>query len=122
MTVISPWIEVENASTALDFYARAFDATVQQRLDDGDTSRVVVAQLAIDEATFWVQEEPGTPRPDGGGPIRMILTVENPDALFAQAAAAGATEVFPVTEEHGWRTGRVADPFGYHWELSKPVG
>jgi PhnB protein len=47
----------------------------------------------------------------------MILTVPNPDAIFAQAIAAGATEIFPVGEEHGWRLGRLADPFGLHWEI-----
>jgi len=47
----------------------------------------------------------------------MILTVADPDAVFERALIAGATEVFPVGEEHGWRLGRVADPFGLHWEI-----
>jgi len=53
----------------------------------------------------------------------MILTVDDPDAVFEQAIAAGATQVFAVSEEHGWRTGtgRLADPFGHHWEMSKPL-
>ncbi len=50
----------------------------------------------------------------------MILTVDDPDAMFEQAIAAGATEVFAVSEEHGWRIGRIADPFGHHWEIGKP--
>ena len=49
--------------------------------------------------------------------VRMIITAANPDALFAQALNAGASEVFPVGEEHGWRLGRLADPYGYHWEI-----
>jgi PhnB protein len=57
----------------------------------------------------------------GGGSIRMILTVSDPDSLFAQALQAGATEVFPVGEEHGWRLGRLVDPFGLHWEIGRPV-
>ncbi len=57
----------------------------------------------------------------GGATSRMILTVPDPDAVFAQALAAGAREVFPVAEEHGWRIGRVADPYGHHWEIGKPV-
>jgi PhnB protein len=52
----------------------------------------------------------------------MILTVDDPDAVFEQAIAAGATEVFAVFEDHGWRIGRVADPFGHHWEIGKPLG
>jgi PhnB protein len=47
----------------------------------------------------------------------MILTVADPDAVFAQAMQAGATEVFPVGEEYGWRLGRIVDPFGHHWEI-----
>jgi PhnB protein len=49
----------------------------------------------------------------------MILTVADPDAVFAQAVRAGAAEIVPVAEEHGWRVGRVADPFGHHWEIGR---
>jgi PhnB protein len=51
----------------------------------------------------------------------MILTVADPDAVFGQARAAGAAEVFPVGEENGWRLGRVVDPFGHHWEIGRPL-
>jgi PhnB protein len=51
----------------------------------------------------------------------MILTVADPDAVFAQAVKAGASVVFPVGEEHGWRLGRVVDPFGLHWEIGRPL-
>ncbi len=82
----------------------------------------VVARLSVDGAEFWVSgeaPEPGStsPEPVGGGSVRMILTVADPDAVFARALAAGASEVFPVGEEHGWRLGRVVDPFGLHWEI-----
>ncbi len=53
--------------------------------------------------------------------VRMILTVEDPDSVFERALAAGATAVAPIYEEHGWRIGRVADPFGHHWEIGKPL-
>jgi PhnB protein len=49
----------------------------------------------------------------------MILTVDDPDAAFAAAVAAGATVVAAVHEGHGWRVGRIADPFGHHWELGR---
>jgi PhnB protein len=51
----------------------------------------------------------------------MILTVPNPDAVFARALKAGATEIFPVGEEHGWRLGRLADPFGLQWEIGHQI-
>ena len=51
----------------------------------------------------------------------MILTVPDPDAAFDRAVAAGAQEVFPVGEGHGWRLGRLVDPFGHHWEIGRPL-
>jgi PhnB protein len=51
----------------------------------------------------------------------MVMIVDHPDAVFATAIAAGATVVWPVGNQHGWRVGRVVDPFGHHWEIGKPV-
>jgi PhnB protein len=55
-----------------------------------------------------------------GGTVRMILTTD-PDAVFARAIKAGATEIFPMGEEYGWRLGRVVDLFGHHWEIGRPL-
>ena len=49
------------------------------------------------------------------------MTVPDPDASFARAIAAGARQVWAVTEEYGWRIGRVVDPFGHHWEIGLPL-
>lgn len=116
MTSIAPWIAVSNATDAVDFYKAAFGAIERERLEDG--GRIVVAELAIGDATFWVQDEPDE---HGGGPIRLILVVDDPRAAFAQAVAAGATEIAPVGEGHGWLIGRVEDPFGHHWEVGRRV-
>ena len=52
----------------------------------------------------------------------MVLVVDDPDAVFAWAVAAGASVVWPVADQsYGWRVGRVADPFGHHWEIGKPL-
>jgi PhnB protein len=51
----------------------------------------------------------------------MILTVEDPDAAFDRAVAAGARILWPVANQHGWRLGRIVDPFGHHWEIGKPL-
>jgi PhnB protein len=51
----------------------------------------------------------------------MTLVVDDPDVVASRAIAAGATEVHPVTDDYGWRLGRVADPFGHHWEIGKPL-
>jgi PhnB protein len=117
-TSIAPWLSVHDAATALDFYKAAFAAVERYRLED-DAGAVMVAQLAIGGADFWVQQDPDARPLADGGPIRLIMTVENPDGVFQQAIAAGATPIAEVHEEHGWRTGRIADPFGHHWELAR---
>ncbi|HEY2120105.1 MAG TPA: hypothetical protein VGH37_13035 [Candidatus Acidoferrum sp.] len=47
------------------------------------------------------------------------MTVADPDAVLLRALKAGATEIYPVGEEHGWRIGRVVDPYGHHWEIGQ---
>ena len=56
----------------------------------------------------------------GGGTCRILLTVDDPDDLLERAVAAGATEKSPVGDEHGWRLGRITDPFGHEWEIGRP--
>ena len=85
-----------------------------------------MARLSVGGAEFWLSDESPehgnfSPESLGGGSVRMISTVPDPDTVFAAAVAAGATEVFPVTEEYGWRLGRVVDPFGHHWEIGHPL-
>jgi PhnB protein len=118
---IAPWLAVRDAAQAVAYYTAAFGATEVYRLD-GDGGRVEVAQLSIGGALFWVQNDPdASPDVCGAGPVRMILSVEDPDKFFAQSVSAGATAVAQVHEEHGWRTGRIIDPFGHDWELSKQL-
>jgi PhnB protein len=117
---IAPWLSISKRSNPVAFYKTAFGAVETYRLEDPGGG--IVTRLAVDTAEFWVSEEDGVDKDVatyslGGGSVRMILTVANPDALFAQALAAGATEIFPVGEEYGWRLGRLADPFGLHWEI-----
>ena len=92
---------------------------------DSETGGSVV-RLSVQGAEFWVSEETEesqewSSQPLGGNSLRIILTVADPDALFARALAAGAKQIFPVSEGHGWRIGRLADPFGLHWELGHPL-
>lgn len=102
----------------MEFYQQAFGASIVYKLDTPDES--VVARLSISGAEFWVSDG-NEPEPLGGKSVRMILTVDDPDLLFNRAIGAGATEIFPVSEAHGWRLGRLADPFGLHWEIGKEL-
>ena len=120
-TTIAPWLTVADGARALAFYQGALGAVDAYRLD-GDDGTVLVARLEVDGAAFWIsQDADASPGANGGDAIRMILTVGDPDALFERAIAAGATQVAPVAEEYGWRTGRVTDPFGHDWEFSRPI-
>ncbi len=120
-TSLAPWLSVSQATEAVAYYKAAFGAVERYRLED-DVGKIVVAQLAIEGADFWLQEDiDSSPASLDRQSVRMILTVDDPDAVFKQALAAGASQVFAVSEEHGWRIGRVIDPFGHHWEIGKPL-
>ena len=123
-TSIAPWLSVRSGARAVDFYRRAFGATEVFRLEDPGGS--VVARLSVDGAEFLLGDESpehGNHSPEslGGGTVRMVLTVPDPDAVYSRAVAAGAREVSAVREGHGWRVGRVVDPFGHHWEIGRPL-
>ncbi len=121
---IAAWLTVRSGANAVAFYKSAFGATEVYRHDD--PSGRVVARLSVHGAEFWISEESpersnSVSQPLGGGSVRIILTVKDPDTLFAQAITAGASEIFPVREGHGWRLGRLVDPFGLHWEIGHPL-
>ena len=107
---LAPWLSVEDGPRAVGFYIAAFGAKVVYRMEDPGGGLVV--RLSVEGAEFWVSGGPaGGLAPGktllGGDTVRMILTSPDPDALFARAIAAGAKEISPVGEEHGWRLGRL---------------
>jgi PhnB protein len=117
-------LSVRNGKKAVEFYETAFGAIEVYRVEDAGGS--VVSRLSVDGAEFWLSDESPehgnfSPQSLGGATVRMILTVPDPDAAFAQALAAGAREVIAMEEAHGWRQGRVVDPFGHHWEIGRPL-
>jgi PhnB protein len=123
-TFIAPMLSVRHGAKAIDFYKAAFGAGELFRMDD--ESGAVVARLSVGAAEFWVADESPehlnfSPESLGGGSVRMVMTVEDPDAAFDRAVAAGATVVWPVSDQYGWRLGRIVDPFGHHWEIGKPL-
>jgi PhnB protein len=117
-------LSVRNGARAVDFYKNAFGARELFRIDD--PGGAVVARLAVDAAEFWVADESPehknySPESLGGGTVRMVMIVADPDAAFERAVAAGGAVVSPVKNDYGWRLGRVVDPFGHHWEIGKPL-
>jgi len=120
---IAPWLTVPNSSEAVEFYKAAFGAIEVFALGEGAD---IVARLSVEGAEFWVGAESPehfnfSPQSLGGSSVRIIFTVADPDAVFAKAIKAGASQVYRVHDEHGWRLGRVVDPFGHHWEIGRPL-
>lgn len=124
MTSIEPELWVENPRDAVAFYEAAFGAVVLHRVGDGDD---IVAQLGVGEARFWVagtSAEMGrlSALAMGGATSRTLLVTDDPDDVVRRAVAAGATLTSAVADEHGWRLGRIVDPFGHEWEVGVPLG
>ena len=123
-TAIAPMLSVRNGVSAIEFYKAAFGAGELFRVDD--ESGAVVARLSVGESEFWLADESPehlnfSPESLGGGSVRMVMIVKDPDAAFDRAVTAGATVVWPISNQHGWRLGRIVDPFGHHWEIGKPL-
>jgi PhnB protein len=118
-------LAVRNGAKAVEFYKAAFGATELLRLDGDDGS--VVVRLSIGDTEFWLADESPqhfnfSPESIGGCTARMVLVADDPDAVFDRAVEHGATVVWPVNDQsYGWRVGRIADPFGHHWEIGKPL-
>lgn len=115
-------LSVRNGRAAVAFYQAAFGATEVFRFGEEE----VVAQLAVGDAMFWVEDESPahgnfSPETVGGATARMLLIVGDPTAVVARAVALGAAEISPVGEQHGWLLGRIDDPFGHRWEIAKPL-
>jgi PhnB protein len=122
-TNIQPELWVENPREAVAFYEAAFGATVLHRVGEGDD---IVAQLGVGDGAFWVAGTSAamkrlSPRAIDGATSRTLLVTEDPEGVVARAVAAGATESSPVADEHGWRIGRIVDPFGHEWEIGMPL-
>src|SRR5262249_3389048 len=121
---VAPMLSVRNGASAVEFYKAAFGAAEVFRVEAPDGA--VVSRLAVGGAEFWVAGESPehqnfSPETLGGGTVRMVLAVPDPDASFGRALSAGAREVVPVKDDYGWRLGRVVDPFGHHWEIGRPL-
>ena len=122
-TRVAPQLSVRGGRAAIAFYAAAFGARTTYLVDAGDA---VVAELAVGETTIWVSDESpehghSSPATLGGTSVRLLLVVADLDAAYAAALAAGALAVLAPVDEHGWRLGRVRDPFGHDWEIGRPL-
>jgi PhnB protein len=124
VTELQPELWVDRPSAAVAYYEAAFDAVVLHRVGRGDD---IVVQLAVGGAAFWLsgasaQMRRLSPESIGGTTSRTLLVVDDPGRVLGQAVQAGGRELSPVCDEHGWRLGRIVDPFGHEWEIGRPLG
>ncbi|MFS0738384.1 VOC family protein [Sphingomonas sp. 1P06PA] len=123
---VTPYIIVDDPVAALDFYTRAFGAETVMKLTMPDGA-IAHAEILIGDSHVMVSGEwPDRgalgPKSLGGSPISLLLYVADVDAQFAQAIAAGATEVSAVADQfYGDRTGTLTDPFGHKWMLATHI-
>jgi PhnB protein len=127
MSELTPQLSVRRGREAVEFYKAAFAAVEVYRVGGTDEDEAVVSQLTVGDSSFWVADESPehlnfSPESLAGSTTRFALVVENPVAFVAHAIASGAREIRPVLEEHGWMLGRIADPYGHHWEIGRPLG
>jgi len=120
---LTPFLTVKDARAMVEFYKKAFGATEISR--QSSPSGQFIIEMSIGGERFYaVDENPPafnvSPTTLGGTSVRMSLIVEDPDAVAAQAIAAGGKLIFPVADQpYGMRQGRIADPEGHHWLIGK---
>ena len=116
----TPYLIAQNAAAAIDFYKRAFGATEIFRYTQDD-GRIGHAEIQIGDSRLMLADEfpergIHSPRHYGGSPVTIMLYVEDVDAIYAQALAAGATVERPLADQpYGDRNGGLFDPFGHRW-------
>ncbi len=123
---LTPYLTVEGAAEAIEFYTKALGAEERVRLD-GPGGRIGHAELQFGDAVVMLADpepEMGSQPPGaiGGTPVSLVLYVEDVDRTFADALEAGARELQPVEDKfYGDRAGQIEDPFGHRWSLMTHV-
>ena len=120
---VTPYLIIKGASEAIEFYKKAFGASELFRMAQPD-GRVGHAEIRIGDSTIMLADEfpemgHKSPKTLGGSAVSLLIYVEDVDAVFAQAVAAGATEDRPVEDKfYGDRGGSLVDPFGHIWHIA----
>ncbi len=123
---VTPYLVVQGAAKALDFYQQAFGATELMRME-GPGGIIGHAEIRIgDSPVMLADEHPDmgalSPETVGGSPVSLLIYVDNVDEVFARALAAGATQIRPVQDQfYGDRSGMLKDPFGHTWSMATHV-
>ena len=120
---VTPYLCLQGAAEALEFYKRAFGALETLRIA-GPEGKIGHAEIQIGDSRIMLADEfPAmdflSPQSRGGSTIHIHLYVDDVDSRVAQAVAAGASLKKPVKDEfYGDRIGSVVDPFGHVWHIA----
>jgi len=123
---VTPYLIINDAGRALDFYKKAFGATELMRFPMPD-GKIAHAEMKIGEGIFMLADESPaegyrSAHTLGGTPVSMMFYVKDVDAVFARAVAAGAVARRPVKDQfYGDRSGTLEDPFGHTWTIATHV-
>lgn len=123
---VTPYLHVKDASQALAFYKKAFNAKELVRMP-GPGGKIMHAEIQIGDSHVMLADEfpemgNKSPQTLGGTAAGIHLYVENVDTLFAQAVAAGAQTKRPVANQfYGDRLGTLVDPFGHVWSIATHI-
>ena len=125
---ISPYLIAHGASAAIEFYKQAFGATELLRVPvPGEPSKLMHSEVQIGDSQIMIADENPergylSPLSIGKSPVGFMLYVEDADAVFARALAAGAKSVMPMADREFGRTGTIEDPSGYSWYITTHKG
>ncbi len=123
---VSPYLSVDGAAAAIDFYKKVLGATERMRMDAPD-GRIGHAELQLGDSVVMLADEYPEmkivgPKKVGGTPVTISVYVEDVDATFKAALDAGAKELRPLTDEfYGDRIGQFEDPFGHRWSVATHI-
>ena len=123
---VTPYLCVEGASAAIDFYSEVFGATERMRMPAPD-GKIGHAELQIGDSVIMLSDEypemgQRSPKAFGGSPVTISVYVEDVDAVFERAVKAGAKELRGVEDQfYGDRSGQFEDPFGHKWSVATHV-
>ena len=125
---ITPSLTIRGAEAAIAFYRAAFGAVEQYRMTAPESGTILHARLLVGDASLWLADEfpdYGAVGPEslGGSPVTLHLFVEDVDAAFDHAVAAGASALMPPTDMFwGDRFAKLRDPFGHLWSIATRAG
>lgn len=121
---VNPYLIVQNAAEAIEFYKKAFGAEEIMRSPSPDGKSVMHAEIKIGNSIVMISDEfpdmgAYSPKKIGGTPVTLYMYVDDADAVYDRAVKAGATGTMPPQDMFwGDRYGRLTDPYGHNWSIA----